>query len=260
MTSPPEYEAGTCRICFGEEEDAVLVAPCGCMGDRRLLHLQCLVRWQQQGHLNECEVCHVPWKYGLDQNAAPPTAEQAAEVLAACHAAIRAGDAQSLRRRLSPHVVRTAGVEMLHACARHESADALGVLLSKGADADAARTHAISQHDFEIARRLTTMAALPPSISPFMEDGRTIFPLTPGRIAAGHPGNDSLVLERVLRGDGGMVRVFHAIGVDVNDPRHRFGPEQHCPLQMAIMYAPAQVPNAPPLSGRTWRSLRTRSW
>ena len=212
--------------------------------------MQCLVRWQQQGHLNECEVCHVPWKCGLDQNAAPPTAEQAAEVLAACHAAIRSGDAQSLRRRLSPHVVRTAGVELLHACARHENADALGVLLSKGADVDAARTHAIGQLDFEIARRLTTMADLPPSISPFMEDGRTIFPLTPGRIEAGHPGNDSLVLERVLRGDGGMVRVFHAIGVDINDPRHRFGPEQLCPLQMAIMYAPAQVPNAPPLSGR----------
>ena len=45
------YEAGTCRICFGTTSELQLVAPCGCMGDRRLIHPQCLVRWQQQGHL-----------------------------------------------------------------------------------------------------------------------------------------------------------------------------------------------------------------
>ena len=34
------YEAGTCRICFGETSERQLVAPCACIGDCRLVHPQ----------------------------------------------------------------------------------------------------------------------------------------------------------------------------------------------------------------------------
>jgi hypothetical protein len=59
---PPELEAGMCRICHEEETEPALIAPCACAGSSRLVHASCLSKWQQQGHVRECEVCHAAWR------------------------------------------------------------------------------------------------------------------------------------------------------------------------------------------------------
>jgi E3 ubiquitin-protein ligase DOA10 len=65
---------GVCRICLGEEEDALsnpLFSPCKCAGSMGLIHLECLKEWlkskkiQRRGEIVstyfwknlECELC-----------------------------------------------------------------------------------------------------------------------------------------------------------------------------------------------------------
>lgn len=246
---------GMCRICFGDSIVPQLVAPCGCLGDRRLVHPQCLVRWQQQGHLHECEVCHSPWTYGLQANAVPPSPEVAVRTLAACEAAIRADDLPSLRRRLSSHLVQSSGQELLLLAARHGQQGALEELARAGADCDAASHQALSEGGYAVARLINRAGGVPLPFSELLDDGQTIFPVGAGGVDAGYPGNNSRVLDRVVRGDAGMVRIFWAYGIDLNDPPHRFGPEQISLLMMAIDYAPETVtraaPEHRPTSGRT---------
>lgn len=42
-----------CRICFGDQSDGELVAPCACSGDQRFVHLDCLLRWQRMALVNQ---------------------------------------------------------------------------------------------------------------------------------------------------------------------------------------------------------------
>ena len=251
-----QYFPGTCRICFGEATEPQLVAPCGCLGDRRLVHPQCLIRWQQQGHLHECEVCHSPWTFGLQANAVPPSPEVAASTLAACEAAIR-DDLPSLRRRLSSHLVQASGRELLLLAARHGQPGALEELTRAGADCEAASRQALGEGDYSAARLIVRAGELTLPCSVMLEDGSdppTVFEVGAAGLDAGYPGNNSRVLERVVKGDAGMVRIFWAYGVDLNDPRHRFGAEQISLLMMAIGYAPEVATRAPPeqrpMSGR----------
>jgi E3 ubiquitin-protein ligase DOA10 len=65
---------GVCRICLGEEEDALndpLFSPCKCAGSMGLIHLQCLKEWLKNKKIQrigevvstyfwknlECELC-----------------------------------------------------------------------------------------------------------------------------------------------------------------------------------------------------------
>ena len=249
------YEAGTCRICFGTTSELQLVAPCGCMGDRRLIHPQCLVRWQQQGHLRECEVCHSPWTFGLPADAAPPSQEVADSVLAACQTAIRADDRAALRRRLSTHVMQSSGTELLLLAARTGRQGPLQELLGAAADGgQAAARQALGESEYTVARDIIRAGGLSMPISDLLDAGETIFPEGADGVEAGYPGNNSRVLDRVIRGDAGMVRIFWAYGIDLNHPRHRFGTEQVSPLIMAITYAPlseAMPPEAPRGQGKS---------
>jgi hypothetical protein len=61
-STSPALEAGMCRICHEDEAQPALIAPCACSGSSRLVHPSCLARWQRQGHIRECEVCHAPWR------------------------------------------------------------------------------------------------------------------------------------------------------------------------------------------------------
>ena len=240
------YEAGTCRICFGETTEPQLVAPCNCLGDRRLVHPQCLIRWQQQGHLLECEVCHSPWTFGLQANAAPPNQEVAEQNFAACQAAIRADDLPSLRRRLSSHIVQSSGPELLLLAAQQDQPGALEELVRAGADCRAAvEGHALRVRDFTTARRIIRAGGVSLPFS-LIDDADKIFEEGPGGVPVGCPGNNSKVVERVVRGDADFVRILWAFGIDLNDPRHRFGEEQMPPLIMAIHHAPETVARASP--------------
>lgn len=75
-------------------------------------------------------------------------------------------------------------------------------------------------------------------ISDLLSRGETVWPEGADGVEAGCPGNNSRVVDRVVWGDAGMVRIFWAYGIDLNHPRHRFGTEQLSPLIMAITYAP----------------------
>ena len=246
------YEAGTCRICFGETSERQLVAPCACIGDCRLVHPQCLIRWQQQGHLRECEVCHSPWTFGLQANAAPPSREVAESVLAACQTAIRNDDRDELRRRLSGHVMQTtSGMELLRLALRMGRQGLVLELLAAATDGgQAAVRHAFEIDDYALARDIIQAGELPCPISElFDRPHETMFPEGPDGVEPGCPGNNSRVLNRVVIGDAVMIRIFSAYGVDLNHPRHRFGTEQLSPLIMAILYTPHDTDMPPAARG-----------
>ena len=241
-SSATGYEAGTCRICFGETTEPQLVAPCACLGDRRLVHTQCLIRWQQQGHLKECEVCHTPWKFGLSADAVPASTEVAESMLAACQSAIRDDDRASLRRRLTPHLISTSGVEMLMLCARQSRPGPMQELLEGGVDGKAAVDELLRVGEYASAKALIQTAGLSLPFADVLDPGELIFEVGVGGVEAHCPGNNSHVLDRVVKGDADMVRIFHAYGVDLNAPRHHFSEPQISPLMMAIMHAPKEVP------------------
>ena len=243
-SSATRYEAGACRICFGETTEPQLVAPCNCISDRRLVHPQCLIHWQQQGHLKECEVCHTPWTFGLTADAVPVSREVAESMLAACQTAIRDDDRASLRRRLTPHLISTSGVAMLQLCARHARPGPMQELLKGGADGEAAVRELLGEGAFAAAKALIQTADLSLPFEDMLDGGEHIF-----QADVGCPGNTSRVLERVVHGDADMVRIFHAYGIDLNAARHRFSEHQLSPLMIAIMYAPEEVPGRPQ-SGR----------
>ena len=182
------YEAGTCRICFGETSERQLVAPCACIGDRRLVHPQCLIRWQQQGHLRECEVCHSPWTFGLQADAAPPSREVAESVLAACQTAIRNDDRDELRRRLSGHVMQTtSGMELLRLALRMGRQGLVLELLAAATDGGQAAVRlAFEDHDYALARDIIQAGELPCPISElFDRPHETVFPEGPHGVEPG---------------------------------------------------------------------------
>ncbi len=61
----PHCQAGACRICLqqGPSKEGPLVAPCGCRGSIRHMHLGCLRRWQRSAAMRgdaqppTCELC-----------------------------------------------------------------------------------------------------------------------------------------------------------------------------------------------------------
>jgi hypothetical protein len=61
-------EAGQCRYCLLDSPSG-LIAPCACSGSSRLVHRECLVKWQRKQHRNaatKCEVCRHDWAVLLD--------------------------------------------------------------------------------------------------------------------------------------------------------------------------------------------------
>ena len=213
---PKEAAPAQCRICFEECDASMLVAPCDCNGSARLVHAQCLVRWQQRGHLNACEVCGAKWKHGLDASTAKPSSdEDLGEIVAACLEAVRVDDTPTLRRRLSAHIVSMSGSELIAEAALLRRAGPMQALLDAGADAESARTSLIYESEYRAARWLSELTALPPSIPPLAPRGESVLNTVSacgGASATWNgPGANSRLLQRVLRGDAMMVRaVRHA--------------------------------------------------
>lgn len=61
-----------CRICFGDEDQPQLIAPCLCKGSQRWVHRACLDNWRAtQPHgraFNQCTTCHANYKIRLLQD------------------------------------------------------------------------------------------------------------------------------------------------------------------------------------------------
>ena len=115
------------------------------------MHAQCLVRWQQRGHLNACEVCGAKWKHGLDASTAKPSSdEDLGEIVAACLEAVRVDDTPTLRRRLSAHIVSVSGSELIAEAALLRRAGPMQALLDAGADAESARTSLIYESELSL--------------------------------------------------------------------------------------------------------------
>lgn len=58
-----EYQpnVNVCRICYGNEEEERLVAPCKCAGSVQFMHQSCLMTWLQSSS-NHCELCKVQYQ------------------------------------------------------------------------------------------------------------------------------------------------------------------------------------------------------
>ena len=262
----PPSETVTCRICPEECGVSALIAPCDCTGSARFVHPQCLVRWQQRGHLHMCEVCHAPWKHGLDpQTAEPESEEAAADIAAACAEAVRVDDAGALRRRLSAHMAHEHGSALLVLAASLGHLDSLRELLDAGANPSNARMRAVSlERDYDAARLLTTFCSLPPpdatlppgeGLSSVLEVGerhlnddgslngdtsRVLMCVVAGSadgVRAAPPRYPTLgvrAVDDLAAVCSRQIRTLWAGGVDINAPEHRCGRCRISPLQNAI--------------------------
>lgn len=50
-----------CRICFGDDDDESLIAPCRCRGTSSYIHRDCLEKYIQYYPDRICRVCHSPF-------------------------------------------------------------------------------------------------------------------------------------------------------------------------------------------------------
>jgi len=60
-SQPGESDAGEsleCRICLMDEDSQSLVAPCGCQGSVKYVHMECLRTWCRERASLKCEICH----------------------------------------------------------------------------------------------------------------------------------------------------------------------------------------------------------
>ncbi|RZC43119.1 E3 ubiquitin-protein ligase MARCH2-like [Asbolus verrucosus] len=51
-----------CRICYDNEKDEPLIAPCHCKGTVAFVHRSCLERWLAESNTTMCELCHVVFR------------------------------------------------------------------------------------------------------------------------------------------------------------------------------------------------------
>ena len=51
QTEEVEAEETTCRLCFGDGTDGLLVQPCACRGSAKWIHKHCLEQWRRTGPL-----------------------------------------------------------------------------------------------------------------------------------------------------------------------------------------------------------------
>ncbi|RWS19525.1 uncharacterized protein B4U80_14413 [Leptotrombidium deliense] len=49
----------TCRICFTQENQEEMIAPCGCKGSIEYIHIDCLKRWVTTSGKIQCDLCTV---------------------------------------------------------------------------------------------------------------------------------------------------------------------------------------------------------
>ncbi|XP_044269524.1 E3 ubiquitin-protein ligase MARCHF3-like [Tribolium madens] len=51
-----------CRICYDNDKDEALIAPCHCKGTVAFVHRSCLERWLAESNTTMCELCHVVFR------------------------------------------------------------------------------------------------------------------------------------------------------------------------------------------------------
>lgn len=51
-----------CRVCYGNEEEEVLLAPCKCLGTVKYIHESCLLKWLKSRE-PQCEICHMNYQF-----------------------------------------------------------------------------------------------------------------------------------------------------------------------------------------------------
>ncbi|CAH0554864.1 unnamed protein product [Brassicogethes aeneus] len=51
-----------CRICYDNDKEEPLIAPCKCKGTVAFVHRSCLETWLAEANASTCELCHQPIK------------------------------------------------------------------------------------------------------------------------------------------------------------------------------------------------------
>lgn len=52
----------TCRICYGNDDEEKLLAPCRCLGTVQYQHESCLLTWLKSG-ATQCELCNTNYRF-----------------------------------------------------------------------------------------------------------------------------------------------------------------------------------------------------
>lgn len=57
-----DIQTNVCRICYGNEEEERLLAPCKCSGSVQYIHESCLLTWLRSS-ANHCELCKLQYQF-----------------------------------------------------------------------------------------------------------------------------------------------------------------------------------------------------
>eukprot|EP00111_Clytia_hemisphaerica_P006995 TCONS_00020286-protein len=61
-TDDADTPQNVCRICYGNDEEEQLVAPCKCLGTVQYMHESCLLTWLKSG-ATHCELCKTNYNF-----------------------------------------------------------------------------------------------------------------------------------------------------------------------------------------------------
>lgn len=60
--SETDFQQDLCRICYGNDDEEELLAPCKCLGTVEHIHESCLLTWLKSG-ATTCELCNTSYRF-----------------------------------------------------------------------------------------------------------------------------------------------------------------------------------------------------
>ena len=57
-----QQQQSVCRICYGNDDEEELLAPCKCLGTVQFIHESCLLTWLKSG-ATQCELCKANYRF-----------------------------------------------------------------------------------------------------------------------------------------------------------------------------------------------------
>eukprot|EP00775_Hariotina_reticulata_P007666 gene7666-7869_t len=74
LSSSKQELSGQCRICLEEDTLGNLESPCGCTGTQQYAHKDCIQKWVNEKHNNQCEICQKQYEGSYTVPPPPPPA------------------------------------------------------------------------------------------------------------------------------------------------------------------------------------------